>query len=351
MDIQVLKKFVPFSELDDKYLEDVLAQVSERTFHKGDMLFKRGRSVAERYYLLSGRVDLIDATYNTATLDADGDQVSSALNSESPTPCSCIAKSQVTVFTIETAALDRIISWSESAAYAQEHEGSVAHHTGEIEVSSIADDDATDWMSSLLQSPLFTRIPLTQVQELFMRFTDVSVEAGEVVVKEGAKGDYFYVLASGTARVTNQPGNVDVTLTPGSYFGEEALLGKTLRNATVTMLESGRVKRLDAEVFETLLKAPILQYVLADELETLGKPHKLIDVKMPLEYRLFHVPGSINLPLARLRSSMAELAKSSAYVVPDDAGSRADIAAHLLCQAGFDAYILKTPEVAESESE
>ncbi len=344
MELQDLKQFVPFSELDDQYLEDVMGQISVKSYHKGEMLFKRGRSVAERFYLVSGRVDLIDAAYNSSSIESDRDKVANTLNPESPTRCSCIAKSLVNVFTIEAEALDRIVAWSESAAYAHEQSHEVVDDdmvTGEIEVSSIADQDATDWMSSLLQSPLFTRIPLTQVQELFSRFEDVAVNKGKVVLKEGEKGDYFYVLAGGRAHVTNRSDSVDVILEPGSYFGEEALLGQTPRNATITMLDNGHVKRLDSENFEALLKAPILQYIQTDELETLEKPYKLIDVKMPMEFRMSHVSGSINVPLSRLRSSVEELAKASAYIVPDDAGSRADIAAHLLCQAGFDAYILK----------
>ncbi|WP_245929140.1 cyclic nucleotide-binding domain-containing protein [Agarilytica rhodophyticola] len=345
MDINALKKFVPFSEIEDKYLEDALKHISLKTFNKGDMLFKRNRSVAERYYLISGRVDLIDARFESTPVEANTAKVTNALNLESPTVCSCIAKSGVEAFTIELEMLDRIVSWRESAAYANESDDTEMV-TGEIEVSNIADHDATDWMSSLLQSPLFTKIPLTQVQDLFLRFKDVPAEAKEVVIKEGEKGDFFYVLASGRARVTNRSESVDVVLEPGSYFGEEALLGNTPRNATITMTESGHLKKLDAQDFEALLKEPVLQYVEQDELGTLGKPHKMLDVKMPMEYRMNHVPGSINVPLARLRSSINELAKSCAYVVPDDAGSRADIAAHLLCQAGFDAYILR----AQSEN-
>lgn len=341
LDIQALRKYVPFSELDDKYLEDVLDHIGTKSFKKGEMLFKRGRSVAERYYLVSGHVDLIDANYNSVNLHIESEESANPLNPESPTKTSCIAKSPVEVFTIETATLDRIVSWSESAAYAHENEELMHSSTGEMEVASIAEEDATDWMSSMLQSPLFTRIPMTQVQELFCRFSDTEVNAGDVVIKEGERGDYFYVIASGKARVTNRLESVDVVLEPGDYFGEEALLGNTLRNATVTMESKGVLKKLDSDVFEMLLKEPILEYVMEDELENLGKPHKILDVKMPLEYRMFHVPGSINVPLSRLRSSMQELAQSSAYVVPSDAGSRADIAAHLLCQAGFDAYILK----------
>ena len=48
--------------------------------------------------------------------------------------------------------------------------------------------------------------------------------------------------------------------------------------------------------------------------------------------------------------TMPELARTNAYVVAGDAGSRARIAAHLLCQWGFDAYILLDEEKALAAS-
>lgn len=343
MDIDVLKWFVPFSELEGKYLEDAITHVKKQAFNKGDMLFKRGRSLDSLYYLMSGKVDLIDASFNSTSIEAGKGNSNAALNAEMPTKFSCIAKSPVTVFTIGTDALDRITAWQDSAAVASNVPEEIDFSaTGEIEVGTLGEEeDAGDWMSALLQSPLFSKIPLTQVQELFVRFESIAAETGEVVIKEGEKGDFFYVLASGRARVTNHSQSVDKELEPGAYFGEEALLGDTPRNATITMIENGELKRLDAENFSSLLKAPVLTYVKEEELEGFDRSFKLLDVKMPMEYRIQHFPGSINIPLARLRSRVTELAKSTAYVVPDDAGSRADIAAHILCQMGYDAYILK----------
>lgn len=342
LDIKLLKQFVPFSELADEYLVDAIEHIKLRDFAKGDMLFKRGRAAAEKYFLLDGRVDLIDASYTAVSFEAGREGTQSTLNPESPTRASCIAKSPVKAFVIEAESLDRIVAWSQSAASANE-EGEQT-----IEVGEVVEDDAGDWMSSLLQSPLFSKIPLTQVQELFLRFESVPLTTGDLVIKEGERGDYFYVLASGNAKVFNHSNSVDITLEPGSYFGEEALLGNTPRNASIEMLTNGAVKRLNAEDFTALLKAPVLKYVENKLLDTLDKPYKLIDVKMPMEFRIQHVPGSINLPLSRLRSSIGELARENVYIVPDDAGSRADIAAHILCQAGFDALILKAEAAGES---
>jgi CRP-like cAMP-binding protein len=345
LNVDLLKHFFPFSEIQDQYLENGLAYIAQKTFHKGDMIFKRGRVVGESFYLLSGRVDLIDASYTSHEVYANDKRSSTVLNPDSPTHTSCIAKSFVTVFSVETETLDRILSWSESAAYANEEFQS--HTTNEIEVGSISDGDATDWMSSLLNSPLFSKIPLTLVQELFLKFSNVAVQEGEVVIKEGEKGDFFYVLASGLVHVTNHSASVDLVLEPGSYFGEEALLGSTLRNATITMTKGGQLKQLNSDSFNALLKAPVLKYLKRSELDQLDKPYKILDVKMPIEYRVNHISESINMPLSRLRGRMEELAKSNAYIIPNDAGSRADIATYLLCQKGFDAYILSLPKETE----
>lgn len=354
MERERLEEFTPFDGLQEEYLIEAVEYVKVETFTKGQMLFKRGRDVNTKYFLLDGHVDLIDSDFQVQAVKGRTELASSVLNSSNPTQCSCVVKDPiVSAFSIDGDVLDRLVAWSESAEAAFEAEMIAkqpssfdATSTGQFDVLTVEDedDDGGDWMSALLKSPLFSRVPLTQVQDLFTKFHTVSYEAGDVVIKEGEKGDFFYVVANGAARIVNNPGTVNLVIGPGQYFGEEALLGSTFRNATVTMLEGGELKRLNNDDFQSLLSEPVLQYVEESALNSLDKPHKIIDVKMPLEYRLSHHKGSINLPLARLRSAMMELAKGKAYVITDDAGSRSKIAAHLLCQAGFDAYILRSEE-------
>ncbi len=342
LDIHALKKFIPFNGLEDEYLQEALNKIQTEEFTKGQMLFKRGRAISTKFYLLEGQVDLINSAFYVSTVLGDSALAQNALNTESPTVCSAVAKSaKVKAFSIDAEVLDRLTAWSQSAASGGFDAFDESDYTtGEFEVQELS-DDGSDWMAALLQAPLFSKIPLTQVQELFLRFEDLAVKKGEVVVKEGEKGDYFYVLVSGSANVYNHSESVDVSIHPGQFFGEESLLGDTLRNASVKMLSKGRLKRLNADDFNALLKAPVVRYVETNRLEKLEKPYKLLDVKMPMEFRSQHVPGAINIPLSRLRNSLTELGRKNIYLVPDDAGSRADIAAHLLCQAGFDAMILK----------
>ena len=66
--------------------------------------------------------------------------------------------------------------------------------------------------------------------------TPLSVPAGRVLVKEGARGDQFMVLVEGNATVS-QGGQTIATLARGDLVGEMALLedvGTGRRNATVT---------------------------------------------------------------------------------------------------------------------
>jgi small-conductance mechanosensitive channel len=78
--------------------------------------------------------------------------------------------------------------------------------------------------------------------------------AGERIIEEGAAGQTFYVVASGTVAVTTRRG-VEVTrLARGQYFGEMSLLTGEPRSATVVAVDDSVLFELDrpgfAELFE-----------------------------------------------------------------------------------------------------
>jgi CRP-like cAMP-binding protein len=345
LSLEELKEFVPFNILSSHYLGEAQAALRVHKAAKGKLIFKRGKHLDSCFYLLEGKVDLIDNAFEVSQVQAGTERASVALNQESPTTASAIAKSECVFFTIDKEYLDRLVGWSQSTV---DPRAESSTNISEIGVEEMDGGAMGDWMTNLLQAPLFTRVPMAQLQELFSSFENCFVKKDEQIVKEGERGEYFYVVAAGKARITNRLGSVDVEIGPGQYFGEESLIGNTLRNATVTMTSDGLLKRLTSESFNKLLISPVLRYLESNKLESLDKPYKLIDVKMPVEFRVQHVPGSINVPLTRLRQSLQSFSDSHVYVVPEDAGSRADIAVHLLCQAGFDAMILKGSKNAES---
>lgn len=326
----ILRVFTPFDTLNPEYLDKVTEKASVREFPKGTMVFKRGRELDEAFYLIEGNVDLIDAQFVITSVDPRSEARRLPLSGSSPTQVSAMTKTAVKLLCVERDFLDLVMAWSESG-----------------EEPAMTDDEDNDWMSYLLQAPLFSKIPPGNIRQLFSRFKEQKVAVNEIIVKEGERGDLFYVLKTGSATVVDTGGKILAALRPGDYFGEEALVGDTTRNATVKMLTPGKLMSLQKEDFKELLHEPVTRFISAEELRERHKelpPYQLVDVRLAVERRFQHVPGSRNIPLGNLRKTLAELDPQMAYVVTDDAGRRSDVAAQLLNQAGFETFILKNAD-------
>ena len=62
-----------------------------------------------------------------------------------------------------------------------------------------------------------------------------SFKKGDVIIREGERGDIFYIIESGTVDVLKKGENNDkpiASLNRGNFFGEKALLSEDVRNAT-----------------------------------------------------------------------------------------------------------------------
>src|SRR5262249_39158674 len=81
-------------------------------------------------------------------------------------------------------------------------------------------------------------------------------EAGEVVFREGDRGDWLYVILDGEVEVLKSiPEGGETRLTqlgPGECFGEIALVSDRPRSATVRSLTSVNLLAVDREAFHTL---------------------------------------------------------------------------------------------------
>lgn len=86
----------------------------------------------------------------------------------------------------------------------------------------------------------------------------VSIESGQVIIKQGDEPDYFYILLDGSVTVTKTDSATNESSTvaelgPGHSFGELGLLKNVPRQATVTATTRVRVLRLDRPTFEQLV--------------------------------------------------------------------------------------------------
>jgi CRP-like cAMP-binding protein len=87
--------------------------------------------------------------------------------------------------------------------------------------------------SRLKSIPLFEEVGDEELAQIAPFATEVTVEEGRELVREGDFSYEFMAIEDGQAEVTRGGEHV-ADLGPGDFFGEVGLLERTLRNATVT---------------------------------------------------------------------------------------------------------------------
>ena len=99
-------------------------------------------------------------------------------------------------------------------------------------------------VSQLKRVPLFAEVPDESLAKI-APFTKVDEFAeGKAVVKEGGYSNDFFVIEDGTAKV-ERDGEHLADLGPGDVFGEQGLLEKQQRSATVTATSTLRVIKIE----------------------------------------------------------------------------------------------------------
>ena len=106
----------------------------------------------------------------------------------------------------------------------------------------------------LLKSvPLFTGCSKKELERISMIADEIDFRSGKTLIREGARGREFFVLADGTVEITRQGKRVD-TAGPGDFFGEMALLADQPRNATVTTTSEVDALVVSAQSFKSLVE-------------------------------------------------------------------------------------------------
>jgi len=334
-DLSILRSFSPLDGLKAENLNALARKTSVRQLDSGRILFKEGDSDKRTFYLVSGELDLRNQERTVATIRGGTPEAKNAIAPGQPRRFTARALTDIEYISIDSDLLDVLLTWDQ---------------TGTYEVSEISRDPAgedDDWMTVLLQTKSFHRIPPANIQALFMRMERVNCKAGDVIIKQGEEGDYFYVVTRGRCVVTretplNRAGLRLAELGVGESFGEEALISEAKRNATVVMLTDGALMRLNKQDFNELLNEPLLHWVDLDHArELVSKGARWLDVRLPSEFNNFHLEDAIGIPLYFIRMKLKTLDPETPYVVVCDTGRRSSAAAFLLSERGFEAYCLK----------
>ena len=336
LDLAVLKSFSPLDGLKAENLYALARKTQIKSLEVGRLLFKEGDTDKRTFYLVSGSLELRAEDRTIGTIRAGTPEARPALAPGLPRKFTARAATPVEYIMIDSDLLDVLITWDQTGQYTVE------------ELSENSDSASTgDWMTTLLQTKAFHRIPPANIQAIFMRMQRINCKTGDVIIKQGAEGDYFYVIVSGKCLVTretplNKEGLKLAELGTGDSFGEEALIAEAKRNATVTMLTDGSLMRLGKQDFQTLLNEPLLQWVDYDQAKKMvAEGGKWLDVRLPSEFQNFRIEDAINIPLYFIRLRLNALEKNTRYIVCCDTGRRSSAAAYILSERGFEAYVLK----------
>ena len=324
----------PLEGLSSSNLKELSRHVNSIRVPAEKMLFKRNQVNQNYYYLLDGKIELLDAQFQVHPLIAEDDRARAPLDTANPYQYSAITKSDATFLQVSKDKLDLVLTWDQAGNYL---------------VTNVGEDDylENDWMSCLLGSKLFQQIPPANLQQLFGKFNERPMTSGQRIITEGDPGDAFFVIQQGRVQIlryqeAGRERQVIAELGPGEYFGEEALIGNTVRNASAEMISNGTLMVLSKEDFKKLLEEPVVQYVTESELShwsSLGKAFKFLDVRLPVEILPTERKNRLIITLADLRNHLTQLDHDFTYVLCPESGRRAVLGAYLLQQAGFKAVV------------
>jgi len=338
IDVGLLRSFSPLDGMKRENLHSLARKTALRELPAGRLLFKEGDNDKRTYFLVQGVVELLLDGRPVLTLRGGTPEARNAIGPTVPRRYSARVVTDTAQFlSIDSDLLDMMLTWDQTGTYVVDE---LHHNEEELPTSD-------DWMTTLLQSKAFHRIPPANIQAIFMRMQRVDYQSGDVVIKQGDEGDYFYVIVKGRCLVTRETplskeGIKLAELGMGDTFGEEALISDAKRNATVKMLTEGTLMRLAKEDFRTLLNEPMLDWVSMDQAQQIvARGGQWLDVRLPSEFENRSLEGSVNLPLYFIRLKLKTLDRDKHYVVCCDTGRRSSAAAYILSERGFHASVLR----------
>jgi CRP-like cAMP-binding protein len=310
----------------------------ERVARGTDPLAANARA-GQSLFLLEGEMLLVMQGGGTLVVVGGSEDARQALNRRQPPLARTKAITDVDLLGVDDEMLDILATWDQVAAGSGE---------GAAAMARAARSDARLISSAFslgsLRNGVFAQLPAANIDGLLRRFEPVTAKLGDVVIREGDEGDFYYLVESGRFKVERLVGGATVPLAElksGDAFGEEALVSEARRNATVIALSDAALLRLRRGDFNELLREPLLRRVAFTEAaEKVHRGALWLDVRYPSEYQYDKLPGAINVPLAEVRNMFGVLDRGAEYIAYCQSGRRSAAAAFLFAQRGFKVSLL-----------
>lgn len=237
----LLKRVPLFETLADEDLDQIARRLRTQRFAAGTVILRQGEPGDTFYIVQSGIVTIWQK--GADGLDEKLDQKGSgqyfgeaALVSDRPRNATARALTPVVLLSLAKGDFDLLVrqyvSLGETVNYGCRH----------------------GWL--LRSMPIFDELNSQQLDWLTQQLQTEQFVPGEVVFREGERGDKFYVVESGQLVITRQVNGSAAVIDhagPGQYIGEIALLQDRPRTATITAREKTTLLSLAAEPFHSLM--------------------------------------------------------------------------------------------------
>ena len=338
LELGLLRSFSPLDGLKSENLHALARKTALHSLSAGRLLFKEGDTDKRTYYVVSGVLELLHENRSVLVIRGGTPEARNPIAPGNPRRYAArVVSDRMDYVVMDSEMLDMMLTWDQTGSY----------EVNELRGVNEEGPSSDDWMTNLLQTKAFHKIPPANIQAIFMRMQRVDYRTGEVIIKQGDEGDYFYVVVKGRCAVTREtPLNRDgiklAELGIGDTFGEEALISDAKRNASVAMTTEGTLMRLAKQDFRTLLNEPMLEWVDMDEaLALVAGGAKWLDVRLPSEFENYRLEGALNMPLYFIRLKLKTLERDTHYIVCCDTGRRSSAGCYILSERGFRASVLK----------
>lgn len=332
-DKRYLNTLVPVNALTLDHLDALLRECSIEVVCKGQVLFSEGDYDNNHVYLLSGSVGIWAGKDKLRVLNANEPECRFPLLHYQPRRETVLAEQDCHIIRFNNDRLDGMVAWDQACRYIA------------LSVSSdrSLDEDA-QWMTTLLKSNLFYKVPPMNIGQILNKFEPCYFSAGDTVIRQGEVGDCCYVIKEGLVKVMQstdgkQAPQLVNELGEGLCFGEDALVNDAVRNASIIMATNGVLMRLDKKDFHLLLKMPQVRRLNFNQAK-LEEAAVWVDVRSQDEYENGHIEGALNMPLDILKLKSRMLNKAKLHILYCNSGRRSDAAAHFLMAEGLNVVSL-----------
>jgi CRP-like cAMP-binding protein len=356
---QALRKLFPLATMPAQQFKELCTTCDVSEVPKGGFLFNIGDATESFIYLIQGTVSLESDEFILDTIKAGTDSAKFSLAHQFPRKVSARALNNVSFISLQLNVFDKTdIDYNE-----QENVYRVDNDDAEADAS-------IDWLSALLQSPVFQRLPAVNLQQVLRSLEEIRFTKDQVIFQQGDVGDYCFLIKKGRCSLSRKASDRAkeikyLELTAGDTFGEQAILTDQPRNMTVTALSDMEASRIDAEHFIEFIKDSVLKYIDYKDLEKECEKNPelmVLDIRSAAEYNKNHIEGSRNIPFFTLRLSLHELVQQQGKIVVVCAdGRESDAAAFELIKHRINAVVLSggmqslasktVAEIAENETD